>query len=657
MSFIHQELAFVPGMTVIQNIMLGLPKASRFGLVDWRAIAREVAPVAARVGITAPLFASVKGLSTAENWLINICRALVRKARLIVMDEPTASLSAGEGEKLFASSRTCPRSGVAILYVSHRLDEVLRLCHRVTAFRDGRSVAEIARADLTRAALVEAIVGRAVERIAKPATAPPAGDVALGVRGLARHPRVQGVSFDLRRGEVLGIGGLVGAGRTELARLIYGADRTDAGTHGARRQALRAPLAGRGRQGGPRPRAGGASRRGPAADQERRLQPAAREPRAGSCTAPPCRSSTAAVAARSSQSVIRDLAIKTPGIETPVGRLSGGNQQKVVIGRWLLRGPKVLILDEPTRGVDIGARGEIHRLIRDLAAQGHGRARHLVGARRTARPLRPRAGHGGRAHRARTRAGTAPDAQRHHRGELRRTGPRRSRRMTEAVASNRRLSPRTKAGLGLFARYATILGLLAMIAAFAVLSPRAFPTVNNFTNVLNQASLAMIIAAGLTLAVVVGELDLSIGFAASLHGILVTGLIVSNKLPIPLAVLIVLAAGALIGLVNGLIVTKVRVNSVIATLGVGTILTGLAFAYSAGVPIVAGVPEAFLQLSLGRWLYGIPNNIVVMALVVGGLWVLVERRRSARRSRRSAAIPRRRGSRASTSTASRSSAS
>ena len=196
--------------------------------------------------------------------------------------------------------------------------------------------------------------------------------------------------------------------------------------------------------------------------------------------------------------------------------------------------------------------------------------------------------------------------------------------MTDTL-SNRRLSPRAKVALGFFARYATILGLLAMIAAFAVLSPRAFPTVNNFRNVLNQASLAMIIASGLTLAVVVGELDLSIGFAASLHGILVTGLIVSNKLPIPVAILIVLAAGALIGLVNGLIVTKIRVNSVIATLGVGTVLTGLAFAYSAGVPIVAGVPENFLQLSLGRWLFGIPNNIVVMALVVGGLWVLVER--------------------------------
>ena len=179
--------------------------------------------------------------------------------------------------------------------------------------------------------------------------------------------------------------------------------------------------------------------------------------------------------------------------------------------------------------------------------------------------------------------------------------------------------------LSLFARYATIIGLVAMIMAFSVLSPKAFPSFANFTNVLNQTSLVMILAGGLTLAVIVGELDLSVGFGASLHGILVTGLIVHDKVPIPVAILIVVAAGALIGLVNGFIVTKMRVNSVIATLGTGTIITGLAFAYSAGVPIVAGVPEGFLQLSLGRWLWGIPNNIVVMAVVLGALWVLVEK--------------------------------
>lgn len=197
--------------------------------------------------------------------------------------------------------------------------------------------------------------------------------------------------------------------------------------------------------------------------------------------------------------------------------------------------------------------------------------------------------------------------------------------MREMSLSARRLSPAVKVGLGVFARYATILGLLLMIGAFSLLSPDAFPTYSNFVNVLNQASLAMIIAGGLTLAVVVGELDLSVGYAASLHGVLVTGLIVQTKLPIAIAIVVVLALGALVGAVNGLIVTKLKVNSVIATLGVGTIIVGLAFAYSAGAPIVAGVPEAFLQLSLGRWLLGIPNPIIVMALVMAGLWVLVER--------------------------------
>lgn len=197
--------------------------------------------------------------------------------------------------------------------------------------------------------------------------------------------------------------------------------------------------------------------------------------------------------------------------------------------------------------------------------------------------------------------------------------------MSDITLSTRQLSPSAKAALGVFARYGTVIGLAAMIAAFSILSPDAFPTVNNFVNVLNQTSLAMIIAGGLTLAVIVGELDLSIGYAASLHGVLVTGLIVQTKLPVPLAIVVVLMLGAVIGIVNGLIVTKLRVNSVIATLGVGTIIVGLSFAYSAGVPIAAGVPDEFLDLALGRWLFGVPNPIIVMALVLGALWALVER--------------------------------
>lgn len=369
MSFIHQELAFVPGMNVIQNIMLGVPKKTRLGVIDWRAITREIEPIARRVGIAAPLFANVKGLSTAENWLINICRALVRKARLIVMDEPTASLSTSESEKLYSIVRDLSRSGVAVLYVSHRLDEIMQLCDAVTVFRDGQSVKRFERDQLTRGALVEAIVGRSVEAPARSRKKINANDVVLNVTGLARFPRVKGVSFELRRGEVLGVGGLVGAGRSELMRLIYGADKVDGGSmelHGkpfAPKNPTQAVKAGLGLVPEERRTEGLVltksvafnmqianlanivySPRLPLIDYNRRE--------------------------KLSKATVRDLMIKSQSIETPVGRLSGGNQQKVVLGRWLLRAPEVLILDEPTRGVDIGARAEIHKLIRDFADKG-----------------------------------------------------------------------------------------------------------------------------------------------------------------------------------------------------------------------------------------------------------------------------------------------
>jgi ribose transport system ATP-binding protein len=369
MSFIHQELAFVPGMTVLENVMLGLPKKTRFGVVDWPAIAREIEPIAKRVGVKAPLGANVKGLSTAENWLINITRALVRKSRLIVMDEPTAALSPAESERLFAIIRDLRQSGVAVLYVSHRLDEILELCPRVTVFRDGRSVGELAGACLTRQTLVEAIVGGAVEGLQKSVTAVAAGEVALSARGLRRPPKVVDVSFDLRKGEVLGLGGLVGAGRSETARLLFGADRPDMGamTLNGRRFAPKSPAA--------------AVKAGLGfVPEERRAEglvltkSLAFNLGLANLNSIVVHAMLPLISGRRRKTLaertIRELAIKTPGVETPVGQLSGGNQQKVVIGRWLQSQPKALILDEPTRGVDVGARVEIHRLIRALASRG-----------------------------------------------------------------------------------------------------------------------------------------------------------------------------------------------------------------------------------------------------------------------------------------------
>jgi ribose transport system ATP-binding protein/rhamnose transport system ATP-binding protein len=368
MNFIHQELAFIPGMTVLENIMLGLPKKTRFGFVDWKAIARDVEPVARRVGITAPLNAEVKDLSTAENWLINICRALMRKARLIVMDEPTASLSAAESEKLFGIIEDLRDSGVAILYVSHRLDEVLRLCAGVTVFRDGNFVTVIDKPELTRASLVEAIVGGAVEKLSRDKEYVQRETV-LSVSGLTRLPKVNDVSFELHRGEVLGIGGLVGAGRTELVRLIYGADRIDTGSMALEgkpflpKTPAQAVKAGLGLVPEERRADGLLLTKSVAFNlQLANLVNIVRSP------------ALPLIDYRRrenlSAQIVRDLSVKTQSIETPVGLLSGGNQQKVVIGRWLLRQPKILILDEPTRGVDIGARADIHRLIRNLAARG-----------------------------------------------------------------------------------------------------------------------------------------------------------------------------------------------------------------------------------------------------------------------------------------------
>ncbi|HEV7417385.1 MAG TPA: sugar ABC transporter ATP-binding protein [Tianweitania sediminis] len=369
MSFIHQELAFVPGMSVLQNIMLGVPKKTRFGMVDWAAIARDVEPIAKRVGITAPLGADVRGLSTAENWLVNICRALVRKARLIVMDEPTASLSNNEAEKLFGIVEGLSASGVAVLYVSHRLDEIERLCNRVTVFRDGRRVAELSRAELTRPRLVEAIVGKPVGKAeVRPASQPSMSEVMLRLTDVSRRPRVQGISLELHSGEVLGIGGLVGAGRSELAHLIYGADGADGGSMELEGQAFaprfpsEAVRAGLG-----------------LVPEERRTEGLFLNKSVAfnlQLTNMNKMQSGPLLSFRKRENLalqtVRDLAIKTQSADTPVGRLSGGNQQKVVIGRWLLRAPKVLILDEPTRGVDIGARSEIHRLVRRLAETGLG---------------------------------------------------------------------------------------------------------------------------------------------------------------------------------------------------------------------------------------------------------------------------------------------
>ena len=372
LSFIHQELNLVPKFSALQNMTLGLPKATRLGFIDWSATRREVGPVADRVGIDFSLDEPVGNLSVADQWLVSIGRAIVRKARLIAMDEPTASLSAAESERLFRVVRELSDDGISILYVSHHLEEILDLCDTVTVFKDGERVATRERRSITKDSLVRDIVGGELAGTSQ-ASRPTAAEARpmLEVRDLRRGSAVRGVSFGLRPGEILGFAGLVGSGRTELARLIFGADRAEAGEvlldgepvrfrdpHDAVKQGIGLV---------PEERRSEGLVLGKSVDFNTNLAslPSLRFGKWLPLT--DRRKSTGRAAG-----VAERLSIKAPGVDTVVGQLSGGNQQKVVIGKWLIRDSRLLILDEPSRGVDVGARAEIHNIVRELAENGTG---------------------------------------------------------------------------------------------------------------------------------------------------------------------------------------------------------------------------------------------------------------------------------------------
>jgi ribose transport system ATP-binding protein len=374
LAFIHQELNLVPHFSTVENVLLGAPKVKRLGMVDWKAMRKVAAEATERIGIDFPLERRVDDLSVAQRWLVMISKALIRDTRMIAMDEPTASLSDHESDNLFRVIRDLASDGVAILYVSHRLDEVLDLSDRITVFRDGRVTDTAVRGDLDKRGLIRAIVGREVPGVSRTAarvTVDRGTQPMFAARNVVRGKAAKGVTFELHRGEILGLGGLVGAGRTELARLAFGADKLDSGSFeldGVRFV--------------PRNVADAVARGLALVPEERRSEGLLLEKSVAynmniaalrslrSVAALPFISDKKARARAAT--LVELLQIKTAGLNQPIGRLSGGNQQKALIARWLSPEVKVLFCDEPSRGVDIGARHEIHQAIRDLADNGVG---------------------------------------------------------------------------------------------------------------------------------------------------------------------------------------------------------------------------------------------------------------------------------------------
>jgi len=361
-AMVHQELSLIPQLNAIQNVVLGR-EAGRAGLIDWRRARREALPSLAKLGFSASASVPVGRLSVAQQQLVELARAVAAGARIIIMDEPTASLTTHESDQLFEVIRQLRDSGCAVVYVSHRLPEVLDLADRVTVLRDGVSIKELHRSQVaSENALVRLMVGREIDAIGLPSSSVP-GEVGLEIDSITVPGLVHDVSLAVRRGEIVGMAGMVGAGRTELALGLIGVlrSRSSEVRVGGRARVISHPRH--------------AIEAGIAyLPEDRKSQGLGLHMSIASNATLPDPPGRWGVLNRLEQrrvaaDVMARLGSKTT--VTSVARsLSGGNQQKIVVGRWLLADSDVYIFDEPTRGIDVGAKGEIHRLMRKLADDG-----------------------------------------------------------------------------------------------------------------------------------------------------------------------------------------------------------------------------------------------------------------------------------------------
>jgi ribose transport system ATP-binding protein len=361
-AMVYQEFALAPHLSVAQNMFLG-QEPMRLGLIERGTEVRQARDLLKQVGMNINPRRLVSNLSVAEQQMVEIAKALAVDAKLVIMDEPTATLTGHEIEELFTVIRRLTDQGIAILYISHRLDEIFRIADRVTVMRDGKVVATLPRAEIDEPKLIRLMVGRDLENLyPRPETT--IGEVVLRVEGITRTNVLHECSFEVRAGEILGFAGLVGAGRTELARAVFGADHIDAGTiwlHG-RQIRIRRPTnaidQGIGYLTEDRKKNGLAMNLG--VDQNITL--ANLPMMAGFIDL-----------GKERRIAIRErdqLQIRTPSIRQKVQLLSGGTQQKVVVARWLETKARVLFFDEPTRGIDVGAKAEMFELIGALAQEG-----------------------------------------------------------------------------------------------------------------------------------------------------------------------------------------------------------------------------------------------------------------------------------------------
>lgn len=368
-AFVHQELALLPTLTVVENMYIDHFPTIFFGVINYREARQECAVVLQRLQCSFKPATRVETLGAGDRQMVEIARALLGKPKLVIFDEPTSSLSNREKQKLFEVIRGLKRDGVTIIYITHLLDEVFTVCDRAVVLRNGRSVGEGMIRDLTENDIIKMIIGdKNIQGYFKHRATKPREESAIRVDGLTRLGVLDNVSFELKVGEVVGLWGLLGSGRTELARSMVGLDPIDSGRIEMRiDEEMRAVSPKR------------------AGKQIGMVSENRREDGLLLTMSVKTNMSLANLKAlmskvwpfidnnletRTAQDYVDRLSIKIAGLEQPVETLSGGNQQKVVVSRWLQRNPRIYIMDEPTRGLDVGAKAEIHQIIGRLADEG-----------------------------------------------------------------------------------------------------------------------------------------------------------------------------------------------------------------------------------------------------------------------------------------------
>jgi rhamnose transport system ATP-binding protein len=363
---IHQEPMIFPDLTVAENIFISHRNQGIF--VRWGQMVKAAEEILSKLDVHLDVRSPARGLTLAQQQAVEIAKAISLQVRVLIMDEPTASLSAHEVDQLFKLAHTLRSQGVAILFISHRMEEVFSIADRITVLRDGQFISSKPRAEVTQESAIRDMVGRQLgDFFARPHTE--RGERLLSVRGLTRQGAFSEINFDLHAGEVLGFAGLVGARRTDVGLALFGIEAADSGEvdlHG-QRVSIRSPEQ--------------AMRLGIAYVTEDRRHLGLTLPMSitTNITLPTLAQYTSPLGlvnrqaeAATAEEYRQRLTIRTPSVELEAGKLSGGNQQKVVLSKWLNTRPKLLILDEPTRGIDVGAKAEVHQMIADLAEEGLG---------------------------------------------------------------------------------------------------------------------------------------------------------------------------------------------------------------------------------------------------------------------------------------------